>query len=76
MSEQAVVEQPGSRNPLLQVLPPKYRDLKKVSADITNWVARQPLPIEAAIATVTGSFQVASDSHFLPLRDTPLPVRF
>ena len=60
MAETSVVEHGQSTgNPLLQMLPKRFRDPKKVKEGFDKWVAKQPLAVECAIATLTGSFQVA-----------------
>lgn len=48
-----------SDNKFLQILPPPLRNPRKLKADFELWTAKQPVPLEAAIATVTGSFQVS-----------------
>ena len=59
MSEQrAVIEQ--SDNKFLQMLPGPLKNPKKLKADFDIWTTKQPVPVEAAISTLMGSFQVPS----------------
>ena len=47
-----------SDNKLLQMLPGPLKNPKKLKADFDTWTAKQPIPLEAAISTMMGSFQV------------------
>lgn len=57
MSDTAVEQHRNPVQKALQILPPRFREPRKLKEQFDRWTSRQPVPIEAVIAGIAGSFQ-------------------
>lgn len=47
----------GPGNKFLQILPPRFREPKKLKAEFDRWTSQQPIPLEALISGLAGTVQ-------------------
>jgi hypothetical protein len=54
----------GPGNKFLQILPPRFREPKKLKAEFDRWTSQQPIPLEALISGLAGTVQVRVEYLF------------